>query len=505
MSYSTLEKTFHRLAQLGHAEAMLSWDQHVMMPPKGNAARSKAMAELTVLRTEILQDERLSDRFAEAEQDADLTDWQQANLREMKRTWQQTRAIPKELVEAQSLASSECEHAWRTLRPNNDWAGFEPLLQRVFDLAVEAAAAYQEALGADRGYANAYDALMDQYDPGTTMSRIDPVFDRLKVELPGTLQQILERQSQRPTPNKPERPIAITQQDALARALMSTLGFDFDAGRLDQTAHPFSGGVPADSRITTRYDEHNVIEGLMGVIHETGHSRYETGLPQAWTSQPIGQAMGMGVHESQSLFFEMQLGRSRPFIDAIAPMVRQHLGDDPAFTADNLHALYTRVEPGLIRVNADEVTYPSHVILRYELERDIILGKASVKDIPERWNQAMSDLLGLDTRGDYRNGPMQDIHWPLGYLGYFPTYALGNLYAAQFLEQAEKDLGDVDDQFERGEFDPLRNWLREKIHQRGQCITAAELVKETTGQPLSEQPLLDRLQAKYADLYGLVS
>lgn len=497
MSYSTLEKTFHRLAQLGHAEAMLSWDQHVMMPPKGNAARSKAMAELTVLRTEILQDERLSDRFDEAEQESNLTDWQQANLREMKRNWQQTRAIPKDLVEAQSLASSECEHAWRTLRPNNDWAGFEPLLQQVFDLAGEAAAAYQDALGADRGYANAYDALMDQFDPGTTMSRVDPVFDRLKAELPGTLQQILERQSLRPTPNKPERPIAITQQDALARALMSTLGFDFDAGRLDQTVHPFSGGVPADSRITTRYDEHNVIEGLMGVIHETGHSRYETGLPQAWTSQPVGQAMGMGVHESQSLFFEMQLGRSRPFIDAIAPMVRQHLGDDPAFSADNLHALYTRVEPGLIRVNADEVTYPSHVILRYELERDIILGNASVKDIPERWNQAMSDLLGLDTRGDYRNGPMQDIHWPMGAIGYFPSYTLGALNAAQLHAALLRDVPDVAERIARLDLAPIFDWLSRNIWQQGRFNNYDDLMTQATGEVLNPDYFLDHLQSRY--------
>ncbi|MEX1214218.1 carboxypeptidase M32 [Saccharospirillum sp.] len=497
MSYVTLEKTFHRLAQLGHAEAMLSWDQHVMMPPKGNPARSKALAELTVLRTEILQDERLADRFEAAEQDGGLSKWQQANLREMKRTWQQTRAIPKDLVEAQSLASSECEHAWRTMRPGNDWTGFEPLLQRVFDLAGEAATAYQDALGADRGYANAYDALMDQYDPGTRMSRIDPVFDRLKAELPATLQQILERQSQRPTPNKPERSIAIAQQDQLARALMSTLGFDFEAGRLDQTAHPFSGGVPADSRITTRYDERNVIEGLMGVIHETGHSRYETGLPTEWASQPVGQAMGMGVHESQSLFFEMQLGRSRPFIDAIAPLVRQHLGDDRAFTADNLHALYTRVEPGQIRVNADEVTYPSHVILRYELERDIILGKASVKDIPERWNQAMSDLLGLDTRGDYRNGPMQDIHWPMGAIGYFPSYTLGALNAAQLHAALLRDVPDAAERVARLDLAPIFDWLSRNIWQQGRYLSYDDLMTQATGEVLNPDYFLNHLQARY--------
>jgi carboxypeptidase Taq len=497
MSYATLEKTFYRLAQLGHAESMLSWDQHVMMPPKGNSARSKALAELSVFRTEILQDAALADHFEAAGQETELTGWQQANLREMKRSWQQTCAIPKDLVEAQSLASSECEHAWRTLRPNNDWAGFEPLLQRVFDLAGESAAAYQEALGTDRGYANAYDALMDQYDPGTRMSRIDPVFDRLKAELPAMLQQILEHQSQHPTPKKPESAIAIPHQDALARTLMATLGFDFEAGRLDQTVHPFSGGVPADSRITTRYDERNVIEGLMGVIHETGHSRYETGLPTQWTSQPVGQAMGMGVHESQSLFFEMQLGRSRPFIEAIAPLVHQHLGKDPAFTADNLHALYTRVEPGLIRVNADEVTYPSHVILRYELERDIILGKASVKDIPDRWNQGMSDLLGLDTRGNYRNGPMQDIHWPMGAIGYFPSYTLGALNAAQMHAALLRDVPDAIERISRLDLAPVFDWLSRNVWQKGRFLSYDELMTEATGEVLNPDYFLTHLQDRY--------
>lgn len=497
MSYKALEKTFHRLAQLQHAEAMLYWDGQVMMPPGGSGARSKALAELTVMRTEILQDEALGGHFDKANQEEQLTDWERANLRQMTLEWKQARAVPKELVEAQSLASSECEHAWRKLRPENDWKSLEPLLKRVFDLARESAQALRAELEEERGFANDYDALLDQFDPGSTMKRIDPIFDRLKTTLPGLLQQILERQGSEPEPHKPEGPFAIPHQDALARELMGVLGFDFQHGRLDQTLHPFSGGVPEDSRITTRYDENNVVQGLMAVIHEMGHSRYETGLPQEWLGQPVGQAMGMGLHESQSLFFEMQIGRSQPFLTAIAPLVRKHLGEDSAFNSRNLHSLYTQVEPGRIRVQADEVTYPMHVILRYELERDLILGKAEVSDIPDRWNAAMDNLLGIDTRGDYRNGPMQDIHWPMGSIGYFPSYTLGALNAAQFHDAMVKAVPDAAGNISRLDLAPIFDWLSEHVWQKGRFLEYDDLMEQATGETLDPEYFLRHVKERY--------
>lgn len=497
MSYTTLAKTFHRLAQLEHAQAMLGWDQAVMMPPGGNSARGKAMAELSVMSAEILQDPKLADAFSAAENEADLSDWQRANLREMTLQWKQALAVPKELVEAQALASNECEHAWRTLRPENNWTDFEPLLQKVFDLAKESAQALHSALADERGYANDYDALIDLYDPGTRMARIDPVFDELKATLPGLLQDIVDRQNSAPTPVLPQGPFAIDKQDALARELMGKLGFDFNAGRLDQTAHPFSGGVPEDARITTRYDENNVIEGLMGVIHETGHARYEMGRPKDWLSQPVGQAMGMGVHESQSLFFEMQLGRSQPFIEALAPLLNKHLGNDPAFEPANLRALYTQVKPGLIRVNADEVTYPLHVILRYELERDIILGRASVSDIPERWNEAMDKYLGLDTRGNYKDGPMQDIHWTMGAVGYFPSYTLGAMNAAQLHQAMIKDVAGAADGISNWELQPIFNWLSDKVWSQGRFFNYDDLLKNASGETLNPSYFLNHLKARY--------
>jgi len=498
MSYLALEKTFYRLAQLDHAGAILGWDQQVMMPSGGNDARGRALAELDVLTTEILQAPALADTFAQAEQDkANLSDWQLANLKQMRSHWKQATSVPKDLVEAYAMATNECEYAWRSLRTENNWADFEPMLQKVFDLTKEKAQALNNALGTEKGYENDYEALLDIFDPGTTMSRIDPVFAQLKATIPSLLAQITEKQNASSPLIMPSAPVDKTKQIALASALMSKLGFDFNHGRLDEAAHPFSGGVSDDSRITSRYDENNVIEGIMGVIHETGHSRYETGLPKDWRFQPVGQAMGMGVHESQSLFFEMQLGRSAPFIDAIAPIVRQFAGNDPAYQADNMRKLYTHVQPGLIRVNADEVTYPLHVILRYELERDIILGRASVSDIPERWNEAMSNYLGLNTKGDYKNGPMQDVHWPSGAVGYFPSYTLGAMNAAQLHDAMLKQIPNAAELVASLDLAPIFDWLSSNVWSKGSSLSYDDLMTHATGEPLNPSYFLNHIKNRY--------
>ncbi|WP_320827714.1 carboxypeptidase M32 [Reinekea sp.] len=498
MSYQLLSKTFYRLAQLDHANAMLSWDQQVMMPPKSNKARGRAMAELSVLGAEILQAPDLADAFAAASDRQDLlADWQRANLREMRLDWQRACAIPKDLVAAEAMATNDCEHAWRQMRRDNNWHDFEPLLQTVFDLAKEKAQALRGALQDERGYSNDYDALLDIFDPGTRMSRIDPVFAELKTELPGLLQQITDRQNSQPALIRQAQPVAKARQIELARELMRILGFDFSAGRLDEAGHPFSGGVSEDSRITTRYDENNVIEGLMGIIHETGHARYEAGLPEAWRHQPVGRSMGMGVHESQSLFFEMQLGRCKAFIDAIAPKIAQHLGQEPAFGADNMLRLYTHVEPGLIRVNADEVTYPLHVLLRYELERDLILGTARVQDIPARWNQAMYGYLGLNTEGNYRDGPMQDIHWPSGAIGYFPSYTLGAMNAAQLHAALQVDIPNAPALIGALDLEPIFSWLSSKVWQQGRSLGYDELMIQATGETLNSAHFLAHIRGRY--------
>lgn len=498
MSYQILEKTFYRLSQFDHAIAMLGWDQQVMMPPGGNEARGRALAELQVMSTEIMQSAELQEAMAVAESHSgDLEDWQKANLREMVSDIRAANAVPADLVEALAIATNDCEHAWRSLRQENNWQDFEPLLHKVLGLKREKAQALKSALGDEKGYENDYDALLDLYDPGTRMQRIDPVFAQLKAELPVLLQKVTERQNSVPPPVRQGTAIAKDRQIRLARELMAILGIDFDRCRLDVAAHPFSGGVSDDSRITARYDEGNAIEGIMAIIHETGHSRYETGLNRSWRHRPVGTSMGMGVHESQSLFFEMQLGRSKPFIEAIAPLVRKHLGDAPAFESGNLHRLYTHVEPGLIRVNADEVTYPLHVILRYELERDLILGAAEVKDIPARWDAAMKDYLGLDTVGNFRDGPMQDIHWPSGSIGYFPSYTLGAMTAAQLHHAMVQAIPDAPAMISRLELQPVFDWLSEMIWQKGRLLDYDELMTEATGEKLNPDHFLNHLRSRY--------
>ncbi len=498
MSYQSLEKTFYRLAQLNHANAFLGWDQQVMMPPKGNDARGRAIAELSVMQSEILQAPYLEDEFAQAELGlAGLESWQQANLQEMKITWQRAKAIPKALVEAESLACNECEHAWRSLRAANNWHDFEPLLQRVFDLTKEKAQILNEHLGAEKQYANDYEALLDIFDPGTRMSRIDPVFAQLKTELPGLLTEIVAKQNSEAAAIKQTAKVAKAQQIELAKEVMSVLGFDFAGGRLDEATHPFSGGVSEDSRITSRYSEDNVIDGLMAIVHETGHARYESGLNPQWRYKPVGDSMGMGVHESQSLFFELQLGHSNAFIGALAPMLQKHLGNNAVFEKNNIIKLINHVEPGLIRVSADEVTYPLHVILRYELERDLILGQAEVKDIPERWNDAMQNYLGLNTKGDFKNGPMQDIHWPSGAIGYFPSYTLGALNAAQMHAALVRDIPQAPDLVSKLDLEPIFQWLSQRVWQKGRSLSYDDLMLQATGETLNSRYFLDHIRSRY--------
>lgn len=498
MSYAALEKITYRLSQIEHANGLLSWDTATFMPNQSSASRGMAMAELSVLSTEIIQDPKMADLFAAAEQEQHaLEPWQQANLREMKERWKKATAVPKELVEAKSLATNKAEHAWRSLRAENNWADFEPLLQTVFDLCKDEAQALNDALKDEKAYVNEYEALLDIYDPGTRLSRVDLVFSELKTELPSLLPQVMEKQKRDGVAIKQSAPVEKEKQIALAKNIMTALGFNFEKGRLDESSHPFSGGTPDDSRITTRYDVNNVIEGLMGIIHETGHSRYETGLREDWRHKAVGVAMGMGVHESQSLFFEMQMGRSKRFINAIAPIIQQHLGKDPAFSASNMEKLYTHVEPSLIRVQADEVTYPLHVILRYEIERDVILGKLAVKDIPERWNAGMKDYLGMNTEGDFKNGPMQDIHWPYGLVGYFPSYTLGAMTAAQLHASMLKAVPNAPELVGALTLEPIFEWLSENIWQKGRLLSYDQLMTEATGETLNSTFFLDHIRNRY--------
>jgi carboxypeptidase Taq len=357
-TYITLASTWQRLHRFGHLQSLAGWDQAAHMPPKGNEARAAALAEVAGLIHRMRTDPALRQQLSQAEQEP-LDARQRANLREIRRDWQASNAVPESLVLRQQMAVSRCEHAWRTQRQANDWAGFLPNLKEVVALAREEATMLAEVAGSSR-----YEALMDRYEPGMTTAQVDRVFGEVRQWLPGLIRQVLDKQS-REKLVEPVGPFPVAAQRALCEQVMRLLGFDFEAGRLDVSAHPFCGGVPEDVRMTTRYREDDFLGALMGTIHETGHGRYEQNLPRELLGQPVAHARSAAIHESQSLSFEMQLGSHPGFVNRLAPLVQQALGSQPAFDAENLHRLLTRVKPGFIRVDADEVTYPAHVILRY--------------------------------------------------------------------------------------------------------------------------------------------
>lgn len=488
--YDDLAGAFLRIYRFEHLNAIVSWDHSTYMPPKGNEARAAALGELAALLHRLRTAPELEAQLEAAEGET-LDDDERANLREMKRTWRNANALPEELVVASSVAASRCEHAWRTQRPANDWKGFAANLREVVTCVRREAALLAEMSGLPP-----YDALMDRFEPGMRASEVDRLFGVVKLWLPRLIRDVRERQAKAP-PVEPKGPFSIPAQKALCERVMKLLAFDFDGGRLDTSPHPFSGGVPEDVRLTTRYSEDDFARALMGTIHETGHGRYEQNRPRAWLGQPVSEARSMAIHESQSLSFEMQLGRSRAFVGLLAPLLAEAFGAQPGFEADNLFRVVTRVEPGLIRVDADEVTYPAHVILRYEIERALVEGTIEVDDVPALWDAKMAELLGLDTRGNFTDGPMQDIHWPSGAFGYFPCYTLGAMYAAQWFQVMRHTRPSLDAEIARGELAGVFEWLRANIWEQASRHETAELCRRASGSALDPAHFRAHLEARY--------
>lgn len=491
-AFTKLQQQFKRLSRIQHAAAICGWDQAAMMPEGGNNARGEALAELSVISHQLLTAPELDDWFEEAHEEiTDALDI--ANLATMKRAWQHATLLPQDLVEATSIANSRCEHAWRQQRKNNDWQGYNTNLKEVVRLAREQAGYFAEHAGLNR-----YDALMDIYEPGMSSNKVDNLFGEIKTWLPGLIDEAEEKQKTRQVIT-PQGPFPTEQQRKLGLNIMGLLGFDFQHGRLDTSTHPFCGGVPEDVRITTRYDEQNFMSALLGVIHETGHARYEQNLPRTLAGLPVGQARSMGVHESQSLFFEMQLARSLPFTRLIAPRIAEAFQrqQDPAFSAGNLYQLNTRVKRGFIRVDADEVTYPAHVILRYEIERELIEGGIDTEHIPDLWNEKMESLLGLSTAGKNDIGCMQDIHWAGGAFGYFPSYTLGAMYAAQLFNAAQQHLPGLEEKIGNGDLGGLFEWLNKAIWSKASTLSTDELMRQATGEALNSHYFKQHLQQRY--------
>ena len=489
-AYDALTRCYTRLHHLGHLQSMAHWDQAANMPPGGNAARAAALTEMAALLHRLRTDPQLAADLDRAAQEP-LADDQRANLREMRRDWLSANALPESLVQRRAQATSRCEHAWRRQRPANDWAGLVPNLREVLAVVREEARLLSERNG--RGL---YESLMDQYEPGMTTAVVDQVFGEVRQWLPGLIREVVARQVDEPV-IAAQGPFPVSAQRALCEQVMHLLGFNFEAGRLDVSTHPFSGGVPEDVRLTTRFSEDDFLQSLLGTVHETGHGRYEQNLPRTLLGQPVALARSMAIHESQSLAFEMQLAAHPGFASLLAPLLVQAFGDQPAFEPANLHRLMTRVKPSLIRVEADEVTYPAHVILRYEIERALVEGEAEVEDIPAMWDERMRDLLGLDTRGDFRNGPMQDVHWPEGLFGYFPCYSLGAMYAAQWFATMRREQPDLDARIERGELAPVFDWLNSRIWQQASRWPTDELARRASGETLNPAHLRAHLTRRY--------
>jgi carboxypeptidase Taq len=478
-SYESLATRFDEIGKLQAISGILYWDSKTMMPPAGAASRGEHMGTLTAVIHDKSTDPALGDLLDDAEAEHnELTDWQRANLREMRRQWRHANATPSDLAIAFAKERITAAAAWVDARADNNFAAFAPRVKTIFDLQRQIAAAKAQALGVEL-----YDALLDQYDPGTRCADVDHIFADLASFLPDTVRTIQAGQAARTPHDMP--PISADQQVQLIRRTITHIGWP-ENGRIDHTEHPFAmAGVPGDPRITTHFDESNPHFALLAAFHEAGHGLYELHLPKnEFAYQPVGKARGTSTHEAQSLGVEMQACRSDEFLFWFFPLVREAWDvSGPAWTDENLHGIYRRVAPSLIRVHADEVTYPLHVILRYRLERALLDGDLTVDDLPGAWDDNMEQLLGVRPTS-LAEGCLQDIHWSMGLIGYFPTYTLGALKAAQFFAAAKRADPSLLGALTTGNFKPWVGWLRDNVHRHASYYDSDELMVQATGSTL---------------------
>ena len=491
-------RVVHRFATAGKLEAaraMLSWDAQTNMPAGGAYARGEQMAALTEVTADLVGSEAAGGEIAEAEAMASaLEAKEQADLFEMRRAYVHASAAPKELQAAKARTSQALQAVWKRAKPENDWAAFEPGFKDMLTITREVAQAKAEALGV-----SAYSALIDGYDPGVSEATIDPIFADLAAFLPGMIDQVRERHAQWPTP-APWGPQPVAKQAALSHALALAVGHDPDHFRIDAAPHPFSTPhSPGDVRFTTRYDEANLRFSVSATMHEAGHSMYEFNLPREFAFRPGGMARGMTVHESQSLSLEKVAGRSREFLSWLAPQLEAAFGGDPAqWTQANVLNTWRRLDDGFIRVEADELSYPLHVILRNRLEQAMIRGDMEASDVPAARNELFQKLLGR-TPPDMAHGPLQDIHWAMGLMGYFPNYCMGSMLAAQFFERAISDEPEILPALGRGDFKPYFSWVKPHVHERASFVSFDDLVQEATGAPLSADAFKRHVTRRYLE------
>lgn len=486
-----------RVAVLGSIDALLGWDERTKMPPAGGSHRADQAAALAAVvhreRTDPRQGERL-ERLLQAPPRG--TPQEEAAIRLLHRDFMKQSRLPTRLVEELARTCVEAQQAWSRAREESSWTLLEPWLRRMFELKREQAACQLPDL-------DPYDALLDDYEPGARWTALAERFARLRAGIVPLVQACVGSR-RRPSDALMRRRYPLDAQRRFCRDVAARIGFDFDRGRLDTTDHPFCTTIgPDDCRITTRWDESFLPTALYGVLHEAGHGLYEQGLPRDWFGLPPGEAASLGIHESQSRLWENLVGRSRAFWDWCFPLARAAFPDALADAdAAAVHESLLVVEPSFIRVEADEVTYNLHVMLRFDLERAVVHGDLALTDLPAAWNDRFEQDFGMRPPND-AVGVLQDIHWSAGLVGYFPTYTLGNIFSAQLLAAADRDVGPLAEQFARGGFQPLLGWMRQQVHAVGRMLESDPLVERATGQPVSEAPLLSSLRERYAAAHGL--
>jgi carboxypeptidase Taq len=487
-------KDIHKISAIqGH----LGWDQETIMPPKGADSRGEILSWLAKEEHIKTIDHRLGELIEILSTTEGLDQDQLANLKEMKRRNEKAKKLPSEFVAEFAKTKSEALLSWQQARQQSNFQLFKPKLQKLIDMTKKKIDYYG-------GSKNPYDTLLDEFEVGMTVDDYDPLFDGLKQRLVPLLQKIMKAKETNPDPKLPEgMTFPIDNQVEFCKKVSQAMGFDFEAGRMDASTHPFSAGLwPGDTRFTTRFDEKDPFSCLYAVMHETGHALYEQGLSPEHSFTPRGAAVSLGVHESQSRFWENQIGRTPSFWHIALPWFKQQFPDSPEWTPEDLNLIANSVTPGYIRVEADEITYNLHVMLRYEIEKKIFNEGLAVEDLPKVWNSMFEEWFGLEVPNDTM-GCLQDIHWSMGAFGYFPTYTLGNLYASQLLQSMRKELGDIDSIIKSGDWSPLLDWLRPRIHEQGSKWTPSELIKKATGKSPTPEPFLQYVEEKYSNLYNL--
>ena len=475
--------------------ALLSWDQETLMPPRGSPLRAQQSAMLAGLYHEMLTQPQWADVLEELE-DVSSDPWISASVREMRRQHQRAVRIPESLVRELAETTSLGYQVWVDARERSDFGMFAGPLEKIIRLKREEARCLQFP-------GSPYNALLDEYEPEMTTTELDALFSVLRPKLTDLVARIGDSAVE-PNSSILQGDFPRPEQEAFGRRILTAMGFDWEAGRLDVSAHPFcSGFSPMDVRITTRYAEDSFASSLFGIVHEGGHALYEQGLGEDHFGLPAGDSISLGIHESQSRLWENQVARSRPFWDYWFPHLKETFpGRFDVVPLDDFMPAINLVGASLIRVEADEVTYGLHVILRYELEKSLLEGSLAAQDLDKVWKERMREYLGVVPQTS-SEGVLQDTHWSQGLIGYFPTYLLGNLYAAQMFQQAQRDLPDLEQLIRSGELKPLREWLRVKVHAHGKTLSASELIHHVSGEPLDSSYFLNYLESKFGDLYAL--